>query len=99
MSEEAPQREHSLREVFNALRWIRASRSNLVRMMSHDLPPWFTVFQQSQRWIKAGVFEAVVSDLREILRYHDGEKSETDGSDFRFANAAIVVRIRRTGGI
>lgn len=36
--------------------------------MPHDLPPWYTVYQQTQRWLKAGVFEAMVQDLREVLR-------------------------------
>ena len=46
MSEEAPQREHSLREVFNGLRWlIRAGAS--WRMLPHDLPPWAAVYQRS----------------------------------------------------
>jgi transposase len=61
MTEDAPQREHSLREVFNGLRWIvRAGAA--WRMMPHDLPPWHTVYQQSQRWFKAGVFETLVID-------------------------------------
>jgi transposase len=39
--EEAPQREHSLREVFNGLHWIvRAGAA--WRLMPHDLPPWHT---------------------------------------------------------
>src|SRR5438067_3127635 len=67
MTEDAPQREHSLREVFNGLRWIVRSGAQW-RMMPHDLPPWHTVYQQSQRWLKAGVFEAVVHDLRAVLR-------------------------------
>jgi hypothetical protein len=37
-------------------------------MMPHDLPPYYTVFQQTQRWFKAGVFEDIVHDLRELLR-------------------------------
>ena len=38
MREDAPQREHPLREVFNGARWIvRAGAS--WRMMPHDLPP------------------------------------------------------------
>lgn len=75
MTENAPQRTHSLREVFNGLPWIvRAGAS--WRMMPNDLPPWFTVFQQTRRWIKAGVFEAVVSDLREVLRILDGRKAK-----------------------
>src|SRR5919108_1727872 len=67
MSEEAPQREHSLREVFNGLRWlVRAGAS--WRMMPHDLPPWHAVYQQTQRWIAAEVFEAMAHDLRRLLR-------------------------------
>jgi transposase len=71
MQEDAPQREHSLREVFNGLRWlVRAGAS--WRMMPHDLPPWHTVYQQTQRWIQAGCFESIVHDLREILRLAAG---------------------------
>src|SRR5438067_170854 len=71
MTEEAPQREHELREVFNGLRWlVRAGAS--WRMMPHDLPPWAAVYQLTQRWLKAGVFEAIVADLRAILRLAEG---------------------------
>lgn len=66
MKEDAAQREYSLREVFNGARWIiRAGAA--WRMMPHDLPPWHTVYQQRQRWIAAGVFEAIVHDLRVLL--------------------------------
>jgi transposase len=67
MSEDAPQREHSLREVFNGARWITRTGAQW-RMMPNDLPPWYTVYQQTQRWMKAGVFEAIVHDLRMLLR-------------------------------
>jgi len=71
MTEDAPQREHSLREVFNGLRWIvRAGAA--WRMLPHDLPPLHTVYQQSQRWFKAGVFETLVIDLRKLLRLAQG---------------------------
>ena len=36
--------------------------------MPHDLPPWNIVYQQTQRWIRAGCFEAMSHDLRAILR-------------------------------
>ena len=75
MSKSAPQREHCLREVFNGLRWMIRTGAPW-RMMPHDLPPWFTVYQQAQRWIKAGVFEAIVSDLREVLRIAAGKKAQ-----------------------
>ena len=71
MREDAPQREHSLREVFNGLRWIIRTGSPW-RYMPNDLPPWEMVYQQSQRWLKAGVFEALVQDLRELLRMCQG---------------------------
>ena len=75
MKEEAPQREHSLREVFNGLRYMVRS-GEAWRMMPHDLPPWYTVYQQTQRWIAAGVFEAIVDDLRVLLRLAAGHKED-----------------------
>lgn len=71
--EDAAQRKHELREVLNALRWIvRAGAS--WRMLPNDLPPWEVVYQQTQRWIRAGSFEALVHDLREILRLAVGRE-------------------------
>lgn len=67
MREDAPQREHSLREVFNGLRYLARAGSPW-RLLPHDLPPWRVVYQQTQRWIKAGVFEAMTHDLRAVLR-------------------------------
>lgn len=75
MDPDAPQREHSLREVFNGLRWmVRAGAS--WRMMPHDLPPWYTVYQQTQRWLVAGCFEAMVDDLRAVLRLAQGKAAQ-----------------------
>ena len=71
MREDAPQREHDLREVFNALRWLVRAGAPW-RMMPNDFPPWEAVHQQTQRWITAGVFEAMVHDLRELLRVASG---------------------------
>jgi transposase len=65
--EDAGQRRHDLREVFNALRWmVRAGAP--WRWLPHDFPPWAAVYQQTQRWLHAAVFEAIVHDLRTILR-------------------------------
>ena len=81
MTDDAPQREHSLREVFNGLRWIvRAGAA--WRLMPHDLPPWYTVYQQSQRWLWAGVFEAIVHDLREVLRLAHGRHAQPSAAIF-----------------
>ena len=74
MPESSAHRVHSLREVFNALRYI-ARGGLLWRQMPHDLPPWHVVYQQTRRWIEAGVFEALVHDLRELIRIADKRKA------------------------
>src|SRR5436189_5529858 len=71
MKENAPQREHSLREVFNGLRYVIKTGATW-RLMPHDLPPWEAIYQQTQRWLRAGVFEAIAHDLRELLRVAAG---------------------------
>jgi transposase len=81
MTEEAPQREHPLREVFNGLRWIVRTGAQW-RMMPHDLPPWAAVYQQTQRWLKAGVFEVIVDDLRVLLRLAQGRNQEPSAAIF-----------------
>lgn len=73
MREDAPQREYPLREVYNALRYLVRAGCPW-RLLPHDLPPAGVVFQQAQRWIKAGVFEAMTHDLRAILRLAAGRK-------------------------
>ncbi|MGF6537284.1 transposase [Paraburkholderia youngii] len=67
MNKDAPQRRYELREMFNALRWIVRAGAPW-RLLPNNFPPWELVYQQTQRWIQAGCFEAMVSDLRSILR-------------------------------
>jgi len=81
MTEDAPQREYPLREVFNGLRWIVRTGAQW-RWMPHDLPPWNVIYQQSQRWMKAGVFESLVYDLRAVLRIADGRKESPTAAIF-----------------
>ena len=81
MTEEAPQREHSLREVFNGLRWIVRTGAQW-RMMPHDLPPWAAVYQQTQRWLNAGVFGAIAGDLRALLRLAQGRNEQPSATIF-----------------
>jgi len=75
MKEDAPQRDHDLRAVFNGLRWIVRTGAQW-RMLPNDLPPWHTVYQQAQRWIAAGVFENMVHDLRALIRLAKGRKEQ-----------------------
>lgn len=81
ISEDVPQRDYSLREVFNGLRWMVRAGARWW-MMPNDLPPWFTVYQQTQRWTRAGVFEAVAADLREVLRIATGRKAKPSAAIF-----------------
>src|SRR5258707_8880338 len=81
MREDAPQRDYSVREVFNGLRWIIRTGAQW-RMMPNDLPPWGTVYQQGQRWLKAGVFEAMVDDLRQVLRPAPGRHEQPSAAIF-----------------
>src|SRR5215467_12292687 len=67
LPEDASQRKYPLREVFNGVRYIVKSGAHW-RLMPHDLPPWPLVYQQMRRWMAAGCFEAIVHDLRILLR-------------------------------
>jgi transposase len=81
MNAEAPQRKHDPREVFNAMRYIVRTGSQW-RYMPNDLPPWEAVYQQTQRWYAAGVFEAITQDLRRILRFLVGRHEEPSAAIF-----------------
>src|SRR5947209_5362863 len=71
----AGQRVHDLRAVFDALRWIVRAGAPW-RLLPNDFPPWPAVYQQTQRWIAAGCFEALAHDLRELLRGVAGRRGQ-----------------------
>ena len=75
MTPDAPQRQHDLREVFNALRWLVRTGSPW-RYLPNDLPRWDVVYSQTQRWINAQVFEAIAHDLRVLLREGAGKSAQ-----------------------
>ena len=72
----AGQREHSLREVFNGLRYVVKTGAPW-RWMPNDLPPWEIVYQQAQRWLAAGCFEQLADDLRALLRLASGRSPQS----------------------
>lgn len=79
--EDALQRHHPLRELFNGLRYV--IRYGIAwRAMPNDLPPWSAVYQQAQRWMAAGCFEALVDDLRAVLRLAAGRAPEPSAAIF-----------------
>ena len=67
----AGQRGHPLREVFNGLCYVLKTDAPW-RWMPNDLPPWAAVYQQAQRWLAAGCFDALADDLRAVLRLAQG---------------------------
>ena len=78
---DAEQRKHDLREVFNALRWLVRTGAAW-RYLPNDFPRWEAVYQQSQRWINAGAFEAIVHDLRALLRLAQGREPDPSAAIF-----------------
>jgi len=67
LPEDAGQCAYSLREVFNSLRWIVRAGAPW-RMMPNDLPPWWMVYQQTQRWLAAGCFATVAAEHLAALK-------------------------------
>jgi transposase len=45
-------------------------------MMPNDLPPWPVVYQQTQGWLAAGVFQTLVDDLRAVMRTANGRSEQ-----------------------
>src|ERR671927_1187003 len=75
LPEDAGQRRHDLRAVYDALRWIvRAGAA--WRLLPGDFPPWHAVYDQARRWLAAGCFEAMAHDLRAVLRLAEGRAAE-----------------------
>jgi transposase len=81
MREDAPQREYSLRDLFNAVRYVIKTGCQW-RFLPHDLPPWTAVYQQARRWLHAGVFEQIAHDLRVLARLAAGRNAQPSGTIF-----------------
>jgi transposase len=75
MRHDAPQRDHSLRELFNALRYTVKTGCQW-RFLPNDFPPWGAVYQQARRWLDAGVYASISHDLRILVRVLSGKDAE-----------------------
>jgi len=71
----------SMRDVMDSILYM-ASTGCQWRMLPNDFPPWHAVYQQTQRWLKAGVFETMVHDLREVLRLAAGRNAQPSAAIF-----------------
>jgi len=80
MREEAPQREHDLRDVYNGLRVIVRTGAQW-RMMPHDLA-WATVYQQTQRLLKRASLRQSWRTCSAVLRLAEGRNEQPSASHF-----------------
>lgn len=64
-------REHSLREIVNAIFYM-VNNGIKWRAMPHDLPPWQSVYYYFRLWTKQGTWENLNTTLRELVRQKAG---------------------------
>ena len=75
MTEEAPQREHSLRAVFNAPRWMVRTGAAW-RMLPHNFPPWQTVYGYYWRRRKSRLWDRLNAALVPAVRQQAGRQAQ-----------------------
>ncbi|MCP2091863.1 UNVERIFIED_ORG: transposase [Paraburkholderia sediminicola] len=95
MNEDAPQRRYELREMLNALRWMARVDASW-RMLPTNLAPWEMVHRQTQRRMNAGCFEAMVSDLRWVIRVAQARHGQP--SAVTLGGCTVVVELRKRTG-
>jgi putative transposase len=68
-------REHSLREILNAIFYLLRSGCAW-RMLPHDFPPWKTVYHYFRLWRLNGTWECINASLRTEIRIAEGRNPE-----------------------
>jgi transposase len=63
------------------VRWLARAGADW-RLLPTNFPPWHAVYQQWRRWRKAGCFEAIVHDLRVLLRQAKGRNPDPSAALF-----------------
>jgi transposase len=96
--EDSPQRSYELRTVFDAARYV-ARTGGQWRFLPHDLPPCYVVYQQIQRWLRAGCFEMLVEDVRSAAARVGRAQEPTHGGRDRQPHPAIDAGIGSAGGL
>jgi transposase len=93
----------SCSSLFNATKRIVGLRYVICygiawRAMPNDLPPWFAVYQRSQRLLAASVFEAYAQDLKAVLRLAVGRNADSTKA-MTEPIAAPCAQLPRSGGV
>jgi putative transposase len=68
-------REHSLREIVNAIFYI-VNNGIKWRAMPHDFPAWQSIYYYFRRWTKEGRWETLNTALRELIRTQANRHSQ-----------------------
>jgi putative transposase len=68
-------REHTLREILNAL-FYRLRTGCQWRNLPHDLPPWSTVHYYYRCWRRNGLIDRLHAALREQVRVRAGKEPQ-----------------------
>ena len=68
-------REHSLRELLNAL-FYKLRTGCQWRDLPHDLPPWSTVHDYYRKWRRSGLLERLHAVLREQVRQQEQKQPQ-----------------------
>ena len=69
--EDSGSRRHPRRAVFDASRYLLRAGCGW-RLLPGDFPPWKAVYDQAARRHAAGVFDALLADLRGMIRLGEG---------------------------
>jgi putative transposase len=68
-----------MRQILNGLFYLLRSGCAW-RLLPHDYPAWSTVYDYFRKWRNAGVWELIVTTLRERLRRQAGRKATPSGA-------------------
>ncbi len=67
-----------MRQILNGIFYLLRSGCAW-RLLPHDYPAWSTVYDYFRKWRNAGVWEQIVTTLRERLRVQAGRKATPSG--------------------
>ena len=70
---------HGKRELLNAI-FYQLRAGSAWPLLPHDLPPWRTVYKQFEAWREDGIWDRLLTGLRQELRQLTREAEPTAGA-------------------